>query len=50
MATLLIVVPPRQEVVKHVAVLLFQCGGDGHDDALGKTTSRLALDILAHFC
>jgi hypothetical protein len=42
-------VPSRQEVVKHVAVLLLQRGDDRHH-ALSKTTSGLALYILAHFC
>jgi hypothetical protein len=41
-------VPPRQEVVKHVAVLLLQRGDDRHN-ALSKRTSGLALDILPHF-
>jgi hypothetical protein len=34
------------EVVKHVAVLLLQCGDDGHN-TFGKTTSRLALGAKA---
>jgi hypothetical protein len=49
MATVLIVVPPRQGVSKHIMVLLLQRGDDGHH-ALSKTTSSLALDILAYFC
>jgi hypothetical protein len=40
-------VPPRQDIVKHVAVPLLQHDSDRHN-AL-KTTYSLALDILAHF-